>query len=152
MKFMCIPKFLCGLFSQQLHIWSLVMSPTVAYFPYSGVESDALDRFSSPNALRNRSQIVRDPHGSYRSGKLAPDRPLGVITRRGLIGQLIFKEATWPPFTQKSYLTARPKKAFIISRSCIMGRNFIIYHTIFTLLTTHSVLPSGRRLHIRLLL
>ena len=52
--------------------------------PYADVESDALDRFSSPNALRNRSQIVRDPHGSYRSGKLAPDRPLGVITRRGL--------------------------------------------------------------------
>ena len=52
--------------------------------PYADVKSDALDRFSSPNALRNRSQIVRDPHGSYRSGKLAPDRPLGVITRRGL--------------------------------------------------------------------
>ena len=52
--------------------------------PYADVESDALDRFSSPTALRNRSQIVRDPHGSYRSGKLAPDRPLGVITRRGL--------------------------------------------------------------------
>ena len=29
--------------------------------PYSDVESDALDRFSSPNALRNRSQIVRGP-------------------------------------------------------------------------------------------
>ena len=52
--------------------------------PYADVESDALDRFSSPNALRNRSQIVRDPHGSYRSGESAPDRPMGAITLRGL--------------------------------------------------------------------
>ena len=39
--------------------------------PYSDVESDVLDRFSSPNALRNRSQIARGPYGSYRSGELA---------------------------------------------------------------------------------
>ena len=31
LQFICIPKFLCGLFTQQLHIWSLVMSRTVAY-------------------------------------------------------------------------------------------------------------------------
>ena len=30
-EFICIPKFLCGLYTQQLHIWSLVMSRTVAY-------------------------------------------------------------------------------------------------------------------------
>ena len=52
--------------------------------PYADVESDVLDRFSSSDALRNRSQIVRDPHGSYRSGKSAPDRPMGAKTTRGL--------------------------------------------------------------------
>ena len=30
-EFICIPKFLCGLYTQKLHIWSLVMSRTVAY-------------------------------------------------------------------------------------------------------------------------
>ena len=30
-ELICIPEFLCGLHTQQLHIWSLVMSRTVAY-------------------------------------------------------------------------------------------------------------------------
>ena len=58
--------------------------------PYADVESDVLDRFSSSNALRNRSQIVRDPHGSYRSGESAPDRPMGAKTARGLKTWTIF--------------------------------------------------------------
>ena len=58
-----------------------------ALIPYADVESesDVLDRFSSLNALRNRSQIVRDLHGSYRSGESAPDRPMGAKTARVLI-------------------------------------------------------------------
>ena len=30
-EFICIPKFLCGLYTQQLLIWPLMMSQTVAY-------------------------------------------------------------------------------------------------------------------------
>ena len=66
----------CRLFSTCVFLFTMI--------PYSDVESDVLDRFSSSNALRNRSQIVRDPHGSYRSGESAPDRPMGAKTARGL--------------------------------------------------------------------
>ena len=53
----------CRLFSTCVFLFTMI--------PYSDVESDVLDRFSSPNALRNRSQIARGPYGSYRSGELA---------------------------------------------------------------------------------
>ena len=72
--------------------------------PYSDVESDALDRFSSPNALRNRSQIVRDPHGSYRSGESAPDRPMGAKTARGLTPLL--REAAGGPGSRQGNAVA----------------------------------------------
>ena len=50
--------------------------------PYADVKSDALDRFSSPNALRSRSQIVRgakrhrDFHGCEDIAIIAPGQVL----------------------------------------------------------------------------
>mgnify|MGYP006903448669 CR=1 FL=1 len=99
--------------------------------PFSGVESDALDRFSSPNALRNRSQIVRAPLGSYWCGRFCVQLvrlPIGRWSSSGVNGhtcKLYYPTSPlgvlWSPYpilpSPKSPSTLLPSNGFYVHSS-----------------------------------